>query len=114
MGGPVGPGRDPRTGQRRIEPDAPAVEFLIKEDVPKGLRQDLNVASSVNFFPKMASGSQGRQAVWVSRTGLIAVDFGPDGRLRDKYTSTVDELVPPSIADWIASRPMMIRQSLGF
>jgi len=98
----------------RIKPDTPAIEILVKEDVPTGGRQDLTVASSVDFFPKTASGNNGRQAVWVTKTGLIAVDFGPDGKLKDKYTSTVDELVPPSFMSWIASRPMMIRRSLGF
>jgi hypothetical protein len=95
-----------------IEPASPAVELLVREDVPKGGRQGLTVTPTLDFFPQVTS-KDGRQAVWVTRTGLIAVYFGPDGRLRNKYISMVDEMTPPSLAGWLASRPRMIRRSLG-
>ena len=51
---------------------------------------------------------------WNTTTALIAVYFGEDGRLQQKYQSTVHESVRPSVIDWLASRPRMIRRSLGF
>jgi hypothetical protein len=95
-----------------IAPDSPAFEFLVRESKPKNARPPGRPAS-LDFFPQ-ETGRDGHQAVWVTRARLVAVYFGPDGRLRHKYTSTVDESVPPSVIDWLASRPQMIRRSLGF
>jgi hypothetical protein len=96
----------------RIGPASPAVEFIVREDRPKNAPQPAS-ASALDFFPQEAA-KDGNQAVWVTRTGLIAVYFGHDGKLRHKYISTVHESVPPSVMDWLASRPTMIRRSLGF
>ena len=65
-----------------------------------------------DFFPG-APGSDGYQKLWLTETGLIAVYFGPDDELQRKYFSTVHSLGPPTIKDWLASRPGSIRQSLG-
>ena len=40
---------------------------------------------AIRFFP----GADGEEAVWVGEKGLIAVRFGPDGRLRETYVSDV-------------------------
>jgi hypothetical protein len=95
-----------------IAPGSPVVEFLVREDKPKNARQPQQ-ADSINFFPQ-DTGEDGDQAVWIARRMLIAVYFGPDGRLRNRYSSTVQESVPPSVMDWLASRPQVIRRSLGF
>jgi hypothetical protein len=95
-----------------IAPEFPAVGSFVQEDLPKNGRQGALIAPAVDFFPQETS-KGGHQGVWVARTRLIAVYFGRDGRLQYKYTSMVDECVPPSVVDWIASRPRMIRQSLG-
>jgi hypothetical protein len=95
-----------------IGPASPAVELLVREDRPKNARPRVQ-PSALNFFP-LETGTDGSQAVWSTRAVLIAVYFGEDGRLRQKYHSTVDEAVPPSVSDWLASRPRMIRRSLGF
>ncbi len=95
-----------------IEPVSPAVDLFSREDLPKGGRQGLRVTPAVDFFPQVTP-KDGHQGVWVTRTGLIAVYFGRDDRLQDKYISMIDELAPPTVADWLASRPMMIRRSLG-
>jgi hypothetical protein len=39
--------------------------------------------------PRVLSDAGDEEAVWVSEEGLIAVRFGEDGRLREKYFSTV-------------------------
>jgi hypothetical protein len=96
----------------RIGPVSPAAEFIVREDRPKNAPQPVSV-SALDFFPQEAAKDDHR-TLWVTRAGLIAVNFGQDGRLRHKYTSTVDESVPPSVMDWLASRPTMIRHSLGF
>jgi hypothetical protein len=96
-----------------IEPVSPAVDLFVREDKPKGGRQGLTVQAAQDFFPQITSKS-GHQAVWVTRTGLIAVYYGPDDKLQHKYISTVDELAPPSFGHWLASRPGMIRRSFGF
>jgi hypothetical protein len=95
-----------------IAPVSPAVEFFTKEEIPKNGRQGLWITPAVDFFPQITPKS-GHQVVWITRTGLIAVYFGRDGRLQHKYISMVDERVPPSVTDWLASRPRMIRRSLG-
>ncbi len=95
-----------------IAPTSPAVDVLVREDRPKNIRQPVR-SSSLDFFPQ-ESGMGGNQVVWVTGECLIAVYFTQDGRLRHKYVSTVDESVPPSVVDWLASRPRMIRRSLGF
>jgi hypothetical protein len=64
------------------------------------------------YFPG-ATPEQGHQAVWFTETGLIAVYFGQDGRLQRKYFSTVHVTRPPTAFDWFASRPGMLRRSLG-
>jgi hypothetical protein len=106
----------PQAGGRRISaeiaPTSPAIELFLREDKPKNVRQSVQ-SSSLDFFPQ-GTAKDGHQAVWVTRATLIAVDFGPDGRLRHKYESTVHEAVPPSVIDWLSSRPRMIRRSLGF
>jgi hypothetical protein len=96
-----------------IEPVSPAVDLFVREDKPKGGRQGLTVQAAQDFFPQITSKS-GHQAVWLTNTGLIAVYFGRDGKLQHRYISTVDELAPPSLGDWLASRPRMIRRSFGF
>ena len=104
------------TGNRisaEVAPVTPAVQFLIKEDVPKGGRQGLGITPATDFFPQI-TGKIGHQGVWITRTGLIAAYFGEDGTLQHKYSSIVDEAVPPSLVNWLASRPGMIRKSLGF
>jgi hypothetical protein len=67
----------------------------------------------LDLFPQVTD-KNGNQVVWIARTELMALYFGPDGRLLHKYHSTVDEPVRPSVIDWIASRPRTIRRSLGF
>jgi hypothetical protein len=69
-------------------------------------------AAEFSYFPGTTA-EQGRQAVWMSETGLIAVHFGRDGRLQQKYFSTVDVTRPPTLMDWFESRPRMLRKSLG-
>jgi hypothetical protein len=88
------------------------VEFLVREDKPKNALQPRQ-ANSINFFPQETA-KDGDQAVWIARRTLVAVYFGSDGRLRHRYSSTVHESVPPSVMDWLASRPQVIRRSLGF
>jgi hypothetical protein len=95
-----------------IAPGSAAVDFLVREDRPKNARLPQR-ADGLDFFPQ-ESGKKGDQAVWIARTTLVAAYFGPDGLLRQKYSSTVDEAVPPSVIDWLASRPRIIRRSLGF
>jgi hypothetical protein len=51
-------------------------------------------AAEVSFFPQVAEGQQ--VVVWVSKAGLIAVSFDVDGRLHDKYFSTVHDPGGPS------------------
>lgn len=65
-----------------------------------------------DFFPGRGVDG-GYQAVWVTRTGLIAAYFGPDNRLQRKFFSSVHQLGPPTLADWMASRPREIAHSLG-
>jgi hypothetical protein len=67
---------------------------------------------TADFFPD-ASKSEGYQRLWITETGLIAVYFGPDDRLKRKYFSTVHPMGPPTIRDWLASRPAEIGKSLG-
>jgi hypothetical protein len=95
-----------------VAPVSPAVDFLSREDKPKNGRQAVWITPALDFFPQEIP-KNGRQAVWVTRTGLIAVYFGQDGRLQHKYISTVHESVRPSVIDWLASRPRMILRSLG-
>ncbi|WP_145267405.1 hypothetical protein [Tautonia plasticadhaerens] len=55
----------------------------------------------------------GTQAVWLTETGLIAVDFGQDDRLRRKYYSDVHVVGSPNVLDWLSSMRGRIRKSLG-
>jgi hypothetical protein len=96
-----------------IAPASPAIEFLVHEEKPKNPPPAPRIASALDFFPQVTA-KNGHQVVWIARSELIAVYFGPNGRLQHKYHSTVDEPVGPSAIDWIASRPRMIRRSLGF
>jgi hypothetical protein len=98
---------------REIAPVSPAIEFFSQEDKPKGLRQGATIPSALDFFPQVAA-KNGHQVIWIESTGLIAVYFGPEGRLQHKYHSTVHGPGRPSVIDWIASRPRMIGRSLGF
>jgi hypothetical protein len=95
-----------------IGPASPAVELFVREDRPKNAPPRVQ-PSALNFFP-LEIGTDGFQAVWNTRAVLIAVYFGEDGRLRQKYHSTLHESVPPSVIDWLASRPRMIGRSFGF
>ena len=49
----------------------------------------------LDFFP--TAKNEGQQGVWLTRTGLIAVYFGEDGKLQDKYFSTVHPVGPPPL-----------------
>jgi hypothetical protein len=103
------------TGERisaEMAPGSPVVDFFSHEEKPKNGRQGVWITSADDFFPQVMP-KDGRQGVWVTRTGLIAVHFGRDGRLKHKYISTVHEPGRPSVFDWLASRPRMIRRSLG-
>jgi hypothetical protein len=59
----------------------------------------------LRFFPA-AKGVEANEAVWVSEAGLLAVRFGADGRVREKYTSDVIVVdtpwrnPPAAIARW--------------
>ena len=64
-----------------------------------------------HFFPQLRY-DEG-QAVWVTPTGLVAVASGRDGRLRDRYFSTVEVSNGPSVWNWLGSRPEQIRRALG-
>jgi hypothetical protein len=104
------------TGQRLsawIEPEIPAARSFVREDISKRGRRGLRATSADDFFPQMMS-KAGHQSVWVTKTGLIALYFGPDGCLQYKYRSDVHDQAPPSLGQWLASRPRMIRRSLGF
>ena len=99
------------TGKRisaEIAPVSPAVELFGREEIPMNGRPGISVTPAVDFFPRETPKS-GHQAVWITRTGLIAVYFGQDGGLLHKYSSTVHEPVPPSVMSWV-SRPRLIRQ----
>jgi hypothetical protein len=85
--------------------------------VPNGVGRQISYQvepklPSVDFFrndPKR----NGYQKVWITETGLIAIYFGPDDRLRLKYFSSVHTMGPPTIMNWLLSRPAEIRKSLG-
>ncbi len=96
-----------------IEPIGPAFELFSHEDKPKNQPRRARPTSARDFFPQEPP-NDGHQALWITRTGLIAVDFGPDGRLRRKYSSTVHEPVGPSLMGWLKTRPGMIRRARGF
>jgi hypothetical protein len=106
------------TGKRisaEVAPNIPPVYFFLKEEIPNNGRRSgwVTVTPSTDFFPQITA-KHGHQGLWITRTGLIAVYFGQDGRLQHKYTSTVGETGPLTVVDWLASRPRMIRRSLGF
>jgi hypothetical protein len=105
----------PQAGGRPISAEVaagpPAPEFGVREERPTNARPP-QPTDSFDFFPEEAA-RDGHQAVWIAKTTMVAVDFGPDGRLRHKYSSTVRETVPPSVMDWLASMPRMIFRSLG-
>ena len=54
----------------------------------------------IDFFRDAKN--KGHQAVWLTKTGLVAVNFGKDGKLQHKYFSTVHVLGPPLVLDWLA------------
>jgi hypothetical protein len=60
---------------------------------------------NVQFFPNAGTLAQGREIVWLGKSGLIAANVDQHGRLRDKYFSTVHDAGRPSAIDWIRSRP---------
>ena len=60
---------------------------------------------NVQFFPNAGTRDQVREIVWLSKSGLIAGTFDKNGRLRDKYFSTVHDPGRPSAMDWLRSRP---------
>jgi hypothetical protein len=106
------------TGKRisaEIAPVSPPFYFFSKEEKPNNGRQSgwITITPATDFFPQITA-KNGHQGLWFTRTGLIAVFFGQDGKLQHKYTSTVGETGPLTVVDWLASRPRMIRQSLGF
>jgi hypothetical protein len=96
-----------------IDPVSPAFELFSHEEKPKNLPQRVRSTSAPDFFPQDTA-KDGHQAVWITSTGLIAVDFGPDSRLRQKYNSTVHERVPPSLINWPAPKPKTSRRPRGF
>lgn len=69
----------------------------ISAEIPPG-------SPTVQFFPNAKSPDDGAEAVWLTDTGLIAAYFGNDGRLQQKYFSTVHEISPPSFVDWLKTR----------
>src|SRR4051794_760296 len=100
------------TGKRisaEIAPVSPPVYFFLKEEKPNNGRQSgwITITPATDFFPQITA-KNGHQGLWITRTGLIAVYFGQDGRLQHKYTSTVGESGPLTVVDWLASRPKMI------
>jgi hypothetical protein len=104
-------------GKRRsafIGPGTPGVGFLVSESFRDHPPNEVapKKAAQVSFFPG-TQGAPGRQAVWVTETGLIAVEFGQDGRLRQTFFSTVHGRRPPTPMDWVASRPRMVLKALG-
>lgn len=85
--------------------------------VPKSTGQHISYQveselPTADFFPNTPN-LDGYQRLWITETGLIAIYFGPDDRLKRKYFSTVHPMGPPTIWDWLASRPAEIRKSLG-
>jgi hypothetical protein len=106
------------TGKRisaEVVPVTPPFYFLSKEEKPNNGRQSgwITITLATDFFPQITA-KNGHQGLWITGTGLIAVYFGQDGRLQHKYSSTVSESGPLTVVDWLASRPRMFRQSLGF
>jgi hypothetical protein len=104
-------------GKRRsafVGPGTPSIEFLVAESHRDRPPNEVarKKAQELSYFPGKTP-EQGHQAVWMTETGLIAVYFGKDGRLQQKYFSDVDVSRPPNLIDWFASRPRMIRQSLS-
>jgi hypothetical protein len=87
-----------------VAPTTPAVDFFSREDRPKNGRQQPRAISTLDFFPRQSS-KDGHQSVWITRTGLIAVYFGNDGRLEHKFTSRVYEPTPPTLLGRVALRP---------
>jgi len=58
----------------------------------------------VRFFPNANTRDQAREIVWVGESGLVAASFDENGRLREKYFSTVHDPGRPSAIDWLRSR----------
>jgi hypothetical protein len=46
-------------------------------------------ALAVRFFPDFDAAEGGEEAAWLGEAGLIAVRFGKDGRVQDRYFSDV-------------------------
>jgi hypothetical protein len=63
--------------------------------VSADLRRDL---TEMTFFPDQAGG----EAAWASEAGLIAVRFGPDGRLQARYFSEVHLDGGPTVRQGLA------------
>ena len=56
----------------------------------------------VRFFPEADLTRGEAEAVWADASGLIAVRFGADGRVRDKHFSTVHPIEGPTVRGWVA------------
>ena len=65
----------------------------------------------IDFFP--AVNNNGHQAVWLTNTGLVAVHFGNDGKLQNKYFSTVHSSGPPAWLDWISIEAVPAKRRIG-
>src|SRR5262245_52220508 len=113
-----------RTGMTRVEtermlhgPPRNDVRRAVIVWVPQGGGKRISAElgpgdPSIDFFPETLSDG-GDQLIWITETGLIAVYFGQDGRLMQTYFSTVHVLDSPTVLDWLATRPGMVRSSLG-
>jgi hypothetical protein len=97
-----------------ISPGSAGVGFFVSEHFRDRPPNEVTPkkAAEFSYFPGTTA-DPGRQAVWTSETGLIAVYFGRDGRLQQKYFSTVDVTRPPTVTDWFQSRPRALRKSFG-
>jgi hypothetical protein len=54
---------------------------------------------AVGFFADATAVEDDEELVWVGEAGLIAARFGGDGRLREKYFSTVQSAGRPGLRD---------------
>jgi hypothetical protein len=98
----------------RLGPGAPGLAFHVAEHFRDRAPNEFPARSAADFWYFSGKApEEGRQEIWATETGLIAVYFGQDGRLEQKYFSTVHVTRPPTVMDWIASRPRQIRRSLG-
>ncbi len=104
-------------GTRRsaaIAPGSPGAGFYVSERFRDRPRNEVapKDGSALTYFPLKAA-EHSRQAVWIGEKGLIAVLFGHDGRLKQKYFSNVYVTRPPAVFEWLDLRPRTIRNRLG-